>query len=86
MVEEKKPATEKTVEAKIVPQEQFDSLYKQAVELESRYRKLLDAYNALLELYLSHKQNQIFYVKGSLIAAFLLYSILRYVYDRLPKR
>ena len=55
MVEEKKPATEKTVEAKIVPQEQFDSLYKQAVELESRYRKLLDAYNALLELYLSHK-------------------------------
>ena len=55
MVEEKKLATEKTVEAKTVPQEQFDSLYKQAVELEGRYRKLLDAYNALLELYLSHK-------------------------------
>ena len=72
MAEEKKLATEKTVEAKTVPQEQFDSLYKQAVELEGRYRKLLDAYNALLELYLSHKQNQIFYVKDSLIAAFFI--------------
>lgn len=56
MAEEKKTVTEKTVGAATVSQEQFDSLYKQAVELEGRYSKLLDAYNALFELYLSHKQ------------------------------
>ena len=38
-----------------VPYEQFDNLYKQAIDLEGRYRRLLDAYNALLELYLSSK-------------------------------
>ena len=57
MAEEKKVATsEAKAEApKTVPQEQFDNLYKQAVELEGRYRKLLEAYNALLELHLSGK-------------------------------
>ena len=58
MAEEKKVATSeaKVEEApKVVPQEQFDNLYKQAVELEGRYRKLLEAYNALLELHLSGK-------------------------------
>ena len=57
MAEEKKVATsEAKVEApKTVPQEQYDSLYKQALELEGRYRRLLDAYNALLDLYISHK-------------------------------
>lgn len=54
MAEEKKVVEAKEA-PKTVPQEQFDNLYKQAVELEGRYRKLLDAYNALLELYLSHK-------------------------------
>lgn len=54
--------TKKVAEAKeapkapeTVPYEQFDNLYKQAVELEGRYRKLLEAYNALLELHLSGK-------------------------------
>lgn len=58
MAEETKKVTEakEAAEApKTVPQEQFDNLYKQAVELESRYRKLLEAYNALLELHLSGK-------------------------------
>ena len=57
MAEEKK-VTEAKGEAetpKMVPQEQFDALYKQAVELETRYRKLLAAYNSLLELHLSSK-------------------------------
>ena len=54
MAEEKKVVEAKEA-PKTDPQEQFDNLYKQAVELEGRYRKLLDAYNALLELYLSHK-------------------------------
>ena len=54
MAEEKKVVEAKEA-PKTVPQEQFDNLYRQAVELEGRYRKLLDAYNALLELYLSHK-------------------------------
>ena len=54
MAEEKK-VVEAKEGPKTVPQEQFDNLYRKAVELEGRYRKLLDAYNALLELYLSHK-------------------------------
>ena len=54
MAEEKK-VTETKEAPKTVPQEQFDNLYKQAVELEGRYRRLLEAYNALLDLYLSHK-------------------------------
>jgi len=53
--EAKKVAPEAKTEAPTVPQEQYDNLYKQAVELEGRYRKLLEAYNALLDLYLSHK-------------------------------
>ena len=59
MAEEAKKVTEaKTTEApapKVVPQEQFDSLYKQALELDARYKRLLEAYNALFELYLSGK-------------------------------
>lgn len=54
MAEEKKVAEAKEA-PKTVPQEQYDNLYKQALELEGRYRKLLEAYNALLDLYLSHK-------------------------------
>ena len=38
-----------------VPYDQYEGLYKQAVELDGRYRRLLDAYNTLLDLYLSHK-------------------------------
>ncbi len=56
MAEDKKATEIKEAEApKMVPQEQFDNLYKQALELDSRYRKLLEAYNALLELHLSGK-------------------------------
>ena len=54
MAEEKKVEVAKEA-PKTVPQEQYDNLYKQAIELEGRYRRLLDAYNALLELYLSGK-------------------------------
>ena len=50
-----KAAEEAPKTPETVPYEQFDGLYKQALELEGRYRKLLDAYNALLDLYLSHK-------------------------------
>ena len=50
-----KEASEAPKTPETVPYEQFDGLYKQALELEGRYRKLLDAYNALLDLYLSHK-------------------------------
>lgn len=52
---EKKVTEAKTEAPKTVPQEQYDNLYKQAVELEGRYRRLLEAYNALLELHLSGK-------------------------------
>ncbi len=60
MAEEKKVATsEAKAEApktpETVPYEQYEGLYKQALELEGRYRRLLDAYNALLELHLSGK-------------------------------
>lgn len=54
MADAEKKVTE-AKEAQTVPQEQYDNLYKQAVELEGRYRRLLEAYNALLDLYLSHK-------------------------------
>lgn len=46
-VEETAPAT--------VPQEEYQKLYDQAINLETRYRKLTAAYNNLLELFLSSK-------------------------------
>ena len=38
-----------------VPYEAYESLYKQAVELETRYKKLFELYNKLLEAYLAQK-------------------------------
>jgi len=38
-----------------VPVEEYNKLYQQAVELETRYRRLFEAYNALLEQYLTKK-------------------------------
>ena len=36
-----------------VSKEMFDNLYKQALALETRYKKLFELYNHLLEVYLS---------------------------------
>ena len=38
-----------------VPLEEYSKLYNQALELESRYKKLLELYNNLMEMYLSKK-------------------------------
>ena len=57
MAEEKKVA-EKAPEAtapETVPIEEYNKLYGQAVELENRYKRLVEAYNALLELHLYGK-------------------------------
>jgi len=54
--EAKKVAQE--AEAKVpetVPAEEYKKLYEQALELDSRYKRLVEAYNALFELYLAHK-------------------------------
>ena len=58
MAEEKKVATSEAKADKApetVPVEQYNDLYNQAVDLEGRYRRLLEAYNALLDLYIAHK-------------------------------
>ena len=36
-----------------VSKEMFDNLYKQSLALETRYKKLFELYNHLLEVYLS---------------------------------
>ena len=36
-----------------VSKEMFDNLYKQALALEARYKRLFELYNNLLETYLS---------------------------------
>lgn len=36
-----------------VSKEMFENLYKQALALEARYKKLFELYNHLLEVYLS---------------------------------
>lgn len=38
-----------------VSKEMFDNLYKQALALETRYKKLFELYNHLLEVYLSSR-------------------------------
>lgn len=38
-----------------VSKEMFDNLYKQALALEARYKRLFDLYNNLMEAYLSGK-------------------------------
>lgn len=38
-----------------VSKEIFDNLYKQALALEARYKRLFDLYNNLMEAYLSGK-------------------------------
>ena len=42
-------------ETQTVPLEMYTKLYQQAVELESRYKKLFVLYNNLLETYLAQK-------------------------------
>ena len=42
-------------ERKSFSEEEYITLYNQASELENRYKKLLEAYNVLLDLYLSSK-------------------------------
>jgi hypothetical protein len=37
----------------MISKEIYDQLYKQALELEKRYTRLFEAYNNLLELYLT---------------------------------
>lgn len=38
-----------------VSKERYESLYNQALELDLRYKRLFEAYNKLLELYLTVK-------------------------------
>lgn len=38
-----------------VSKEMFDNLYKQALALEARYKRLFELYNNLLETYLAGK-------------------------------
>jgi hypothetical protein len=45
------PQTESQPET--VSKEMFDNLYTQALALETRYKKLFELYNTLLEIYLS---------------------------------
>jgi hypothetical protein len=47
----KQPETSKVDET--VSKEMFDNLYKQALALEARYKKLFELYNHLLDIYLS---------------------------------
>lgn len=57
MPEEAKKVAEKaeTKAPETVPVEEYKKLYDQAIELDSRYKRLVEAYNALFELYLAHK-------------------------------
>ena len=47
------PQTESQPET--VSKEMFDNLYKQALALEARYKRLFELYNNLLEAYLAGK-------------------------------
>ena len=38
-----------------VSREVYENLYSQAVELDARYKRLFEAYNKLLELYLGSR-------------------------------
>ena len=42
-------------ESRMVTFEQYETLYNQAKALETRYRRLFELYNALLEKYLDQK-------------------------------
>lgn len=57
MPEEAKKVAERaeTKTPETVPVEEYKKLYDQAIELDSRYKRLVEAYNALFELYLAHK-------------------------------
>lgn len=42
-------------QSETISKEMFDNLYKQALALEARYKRLFELYNNLLEAYLSGK-------------------------------
>ena len=42
-------------QSETVSKEMFDNLYKQALALEARYKRLFELYNNLLETYLAGK-------------------------------
>lgn len=48
------PVTEE-IRPQTVPMEAYEALYRQALDIESRYKKLFELYNNLLEAYLSQK-------------------------------
>lgn len=48
-------ATQPETQPTMVSKEMFDNLYSQAIALETRYKKLFELYNSLLEAYLSGK-------------------------------
>ncbi len=47
--------TAETVKPQTVPIEVYETLYNQAMALDTRYKKLLELYNNLMEAYLSQK-------------------------------
>ena len=48
-------ATPPETKPEMVSKEMFDNLYSQAVVLETRYKRLFELYNNLMEAYLSGK-------------------------------
>lgn len=48
-------STSETTQPKTVSLEAYENLYKQALELDARYKRLFVLYNNLLEAYLSQK-------------------------------
>lgn len=48
-------ATQPETKPEMVSKEMFDNLYSQAVALETRYKRLFELYNNLMEAYLSGK-------------------------------
>ena len=47
--------TQAEVQPEMVSKEMFDNLYSQALALETRYKKLFELYNNLMEVYSSSK-------------------------------
>ena len=48
-------APQAETQPEMVSKEMFDNLYSQALALETRYKKLFELYNNLMEVYLSSK-------------------------------
>ena len=48
-------AIQAEAQPEMVSKEMFDNLYSQALALETRYKRLFELYNNLMEVYLSSK-------------------------------